>query len=439
MAVTASRLGNSPITWDWTHFSSDTSAPPVKNWESAWAQLKARFEKNEVGFFEAPINKQISQLDESVALAQSINASRKFSDCLFLGIGGSSLGPLSMLSALQDKRPASHPIRFHFAENPDPMDWNATLQKLNPETTFVCAVTKSGTTFETLSQLLIALEWLGKPRWKSHVVCITDPQKGDLLQFAKKNDVPTLFIAPPVGGRFSIFTPVGLFPLALAGLSTEEFMKGAATIRDYADKTPAEKNPFFIIGQKLVDQFESRPIHVCMPYSTRLRMVGDWFVQLWGESLGKDGKGFTPLAALGAIDQHSILQLLRDGPDDKVTWFVTVDKMGQTAKIPSSVDGIHSHEYPAFARLQGHTLESLLKIEYQATSLVLAKRKRPHMSIQLDSLDEKSMGALYFAFSVLTAFTGTLWGVDPFDQPGVEEGKVYTRESLDRIKQQGHS
>jgi glucose-6-phosphate isomerase len=167
-----------------------------------------------------------------------------------------------------------------------------------------------------------------------------------------------------------------------------------------------------------------------MPYSTRLKQIGAWFVQLWGESLGKDGKGFTPLAAVGATDQHSILQLLRDGPDDKVTHFISVDRVGDEVRIPTPALASDGAKYPSFKLLQGHSLHELLNTEYRATALVLTKQNKPNLSWQLDQIDERSMGALMFAFSVLTAFTGTLWGMDPFDQPGVEEAKIYIRESL---------
>jgi glucose-6-phosphate isomerase len=293
-------------------------------------------------------------------------------------------------------------------------------------------VTKSGTTFETMAQSLLALEWLGPTLWKSNVVVITDPEKGDLGAFARTQGLRTLSIAPSIGGRFSIFTPVGFFPMALAGLNAEEFLAGARSVRDFVEKSTAdlphfEKNPLFRLADEFIRHYPARPIHVCMPYSNRLKQLGAWFVQLWGESLGKDGKGFTPLAAVGATDQHSVLQLLRDGPDDKITLFLKIDDLGDEVKIPSPPG---TTALAAFRLLQGHSLQELLTVEYRATAQVLAKRGRPNLTVSLDRLDEKSMGALYFMFSVLTAFTGTLWGVNPFDQPGVEEGKVYTRDAL---------
>ena len=427
MGVTAARLGTAPITVDWANVVRKFS-PDSEVLNETWAQLKLRLQPQEIGFFDCPIQLELSQINEAQSLADEILRKNQFTDCLFLGIGGSALGPISLLSSLQEKQ--TSPIRFHFMENPDPVDWKSTVNKLKPQSTLVCSVTKSGTTFETMAQTLLALEWLGKERWKSHMVIITDPSRGDLRAFANQEQIPTLSIAPSVGGRFSIFTPVGLFPAALAGLSTQAFLAGAKQVRDYTERTPAEKNPLFILASELLGHYPKRSIHVCMPYSTRLKLFGTWFAKLWGESLGKDGKGFTPLAAVGATDQHSILQLLRDGPDDKITFFITADQVDDEVKIPKGPTTADRKVYPAFRILEGHTLQELLMIEQRAISLVLTKQSRPHVTLRVDRLDERSLGALYFSFSLLTAFTGTLWGINPFDQPGVEEGKVYIKQAL---------
>jgi glucose-6-phosphate isomerase len=431
MSITASRLGSSPITLDWSNLVAVPGAGrpgPVDAFalQEAWGKLRGRFSTGEIGFYDTPVNAELSRLEPTRQLAQSILERGTVTDCLFLGIGGSSLGPLSLLSALEDKK--SSGIRFHFLENPDPYDWKGTLAKLRPESTLVCAVTKSGTTFETMAQLLLALEWLGPTRLKTNLVAITDPAKGDLRAFAQHHGIQTLPIAPSIGGRFSVFTPVGLFAAALAGLSLDEFLKGAKQVRDYVEKTAVEKNPLFILAYELLRHGPKRPIHVMMPYSTRLKTVASWFVQLWGESLGKDGKGFTPLAALGAVDQHSILQLLRDGPDDKVTFFIGIDEVTDPVKIKPQ--RALTMQLDAFRILENHTLQDLLRYEMQAIATVLTKRNRPNFVWQLDRLDERAMGALFFALATLTSITGTLMGVNPFDQPGVEEGKVYIRQSL---------
>lgn len=436
--ATAARIGASPLRIDWTGVASLPAqsgevATPSRNVSEAWEYLRGQFARDEVGFYYSATRDDLSQQVASVKLARECLASNRFTDVLFLGIGGSALGPICLLSALEHRR--SNSLRFHFAENPDPIDWTLTLSKLKPESTLVCAVTKSGGTFETLSQLLISLDWLGQARWKEHVIAITDPSKGDLRRFATDQGLRTLAIAPSIGGRFSIFSPVGLFASELAGLNTSEFMKGAIQVHEHCERSAPEKSPIGQLASELIRHAISHPVHVCMPYSTRLRMVGDWWVQLWGESLGKDGKGFTPIAAVGATDQHSILQLLRDGPNDKITWFMTVGEVSDPVRIPKAPLSPTRGTYDAFELLQGHSLQELLMTEYQATSLVMSRANRPQITLQLDALDERGMGALLYAFSVLTALTGTMWGINPFDQPGVEEGKIYTRDSLIRARE----
>jgi glucose-6-phosphate isomerase len=428
MKVTALRIGHSAMTLDWSNLgvAPQESDKHAKEFESAWTKLKARFQKGEVGFYDTPTNEDLSQMKASEDLAKKLLSKGIFTDCLFLGIGGSSLGPLSLLNALKHK--CNTGMHFHFIENCDALEWKYTISRLKPETTLVCVVTKSGNTFETLSQFLIALNWIGEQRFKTHVVAITDPEQGDLRAWIKHEGIMSLPIAPSLGGRFSIFSPVGLLPAALCGLSVSDFMAGAGHVREYIEKTPFNKNPLFMLGQHFIENFEKHPIHVCMPYSTLLKFFGAWMVQLWAESLGKDGKGFTPLAAVGASDQHSILQLLKDGPDDKITFFVSIDELGEKVNIPMLPSKHHS--LPAFKILEGHDLHELLSIECQATSMVLTRNGRPNFMIKLDRLDEKSLGALYYFFACLTAITGTLWNVNPFNQPGVEEGKVYIRDAL---------
>lgn len=434
MSITATRIGKSGIVFDWNALPR-LSKKEDQNLEATWKKCSARFQSNEVAFYNAPIDNKVSQLEESIALAEKIKHSGRFTDALFLGIGGSSLGPISLLSAFKHK-PSS--INIHFIENPDPEDWIHQLKKLNPETTLVVPIAKSGTTFETLAQFLLALEWLTESRFKSHVIAITDPVKGDLRKFANTLGCETLPIHPGVGGRFSLFTPVGFFAGALANLNMKSFMEGALKVREFceksAEKNEFHKNPLFALAPEFIALYPQRKIHTILPYSTELKSFGAWFVQLWAESLGKDGKGFTPIPALGAVDQHSILQLLRDGPDDKITFFFQISETEKDVPIPSlkkiSTGALSSLDLPAFQILSGSTLHSLLRIEKEAISKVLSNNSRPHLTLQLDQLNEECLGSLYFALCVLTAFTGTHWKMDPFDQPGVEEGKIYIRERL---------
>ncbi|MCM0605452.1 MAG: hypothetical protein KA715_05130 [Xanthomonadaceae bacterium] len=422
MSLQASKIGSSALSVDWSGLQVMTIDSSSIN--TAWTKAKARITKKDSDFYSAPIDYNLSQINESINLAEKILESKKFTDCLFLGIGGSALGPITLLSSLEHLR--TNEMGFHFVENPDAIDWNLKLKKLNPETTLVVVVTKSGTTYETIAQFLIALQWLKPERVKSNMIAITDPSKGDLKTWATKNQIPTLHIAPTIGGRFSIFTPVGLFAAKLAGLDPEKFLHGASQIREYCENTESDKNVIFTTFERIFTLSERQPIHVLMPYSTRLKLMGSWWVQLWGESLGKDSKGYTPVAGVGATDQHSLLQLLRDGPNDKITGFVNIHQVDDPAMIPSTSQG----PYSSFEQLRGHSLHKLLNVEHQAIARVLSRRPRPNWTLTIEKLDESAMGAALFFFCVGTAYIAERLGVNPYDQPGVEEGKLYIRELL---------
>lgn len=436
MAVTASRFGSAPLLLDWSGIPTEISPARREELDSLWRKTLSGLHENLSGFYNAVTDPLLSQIGPSRDLAQSFLDSGTVKDCIFIGIGGSSLGPLFLIDALKHR--ATTPVRFHFFENPDPIDWSHRIARLDPAQTLVCVVTKSGTTYETLSIFMLAYDWLlrslGKTGAAQRCVAITDPEKGELLEFARKENIATLSIAPSVGGRFSIFTPVGLFAGALAGLDMQALLQGARKVRDYCEKASIEKNNFMIWAEALFSRAATHRTHVMMPYSTPLRLLADWWVQLWAESLGKDGKGFTAVPALGAIDQHSMLQLLRDGPNDKVIWFLNISDLGPKVKIPSI-----GFKVKTFDLLEGQELGDLLNTEFRAIQKVMSNQKRPHLQLQIDALHEESLGSLFFTFSVLTAYMGALLGVNPFDQPGVEEGKIYIRERLLQNKEESRT
>ncbi len=405
----------------------------LSNFAQQHAALSKRFDNLEVAFFNAvtpgAAGLEISAHDLCRKMAEELgllgDTSEKFTDVVFIGIGGSSLGPLSVIAGLQHRTHARP--RVHFIENPDPFVWSPLERTLNPEKTLVVAIAKSGTTFETLALFKLALQWLTPKRFRSHTVVLTDPTKGDLRAFANEMKLRSLPIHPGIGGRFSIFSPVGLFPMLCAGLDTELFVQGAARVRQFCLENPGETNVIHQLATELVQSMQSHPNHVFMPYSTPLKQFGSWFVQMWGESLGKAGKGFTPLAALGAVDQHSLLQLLKEGPNDKITWFTSLTQSDNRVVIPAILE---AEGFEAFRRLTHHSLDELMSIEMSATQRSLASSQRPYVEFALQSLTEESLGAFYFTLSYLTAIVGSLMEINPFDQPGVEEGKIYIRESL---------
>jgi glucose-6-phosphate isomerase len=427
MLPTALQLGKAPITLDWSGLQLYSNIDHSE-WEATRGKLHQLFDSAKVGFFDAPIQEELSQISACIQLMEQLNT-KKFTDCILIGIGGSALGPYFLYKSLfyiENKG-----INLHFLDNPDPQLWHNTIQALRPQTTLVCAMSKSGKTFETVTLALLALKWIGEERLKTHWVSITDPESGDLRAFSQYYQTHTLSIHPSIGGRFSIFSPVGLFPLLLLGHNPKHFLEGAGLVRDYILKTPVSRNPFYLLAYYFITQFKQKPLHVCLPYCSSLKTFADWFVQLWAESLGKATKGFTPISGCGAIDQHSTLQLFMDGPNDKIFTFITIQKWINDSITPRMSDILQKPpELKMFQMLEKVSLSQLLNIEFQATATALTKLAKPNWRVQIDTLDEKNLGALSFFYAYLTAVTGCMWDINPFDQPGVESTKELIQAAL---------
>ncbi len=377
------------------------------------------------------------------AVADRVRAG--FGNFVVVGIGGSSLGPKAAQQALRhphynllsaEKRGGP---RLFFLENVDPSSVTALLDMLDPATTCVNVVTKSGGTAETLANYMVARQWLEDAGCDPahHLIATTDPEKGDLRALADAEKWPSLPVPPLVGGRFSQLTPVGLLPAAVCGVDIDELLAGAADMAARCAEFDLENNPAYRLAvlHYLADTQKGKPINVLMPYADSLSLLADWFVQLWAESLGKavdlDGKpahtGQTPLPAVGAIDQHSQLQLFVEGPNDKMTAFMRVARFADEGAIPA----IHA-DRSAMGYLGGATLAELLNAEQAATEMVLTERSRPNYRIDLPEVRPFTFGQLLYLFEVMTAFAGGLYHIDPFDQPGVEHGKVLTYGAMGR-------
>jgi glucose-6-phosphate isomerase len=272
---------------------------------------------------------------------------------------------------------------------------------------------------------------LGSKRVAEHLVAVTDAQNGRLRNVADKEKLTDFIIPENVGGRFSIFTPVGLLPAALMGIDIRELLAGAAVMEKRCREEDLTANPAYTAGALLflADRTKEKRIDVMMSYSDVLYDVADWFRQLWAESLGKkaslSGKeiftGLTPVKALGVTDQHSQTQLYMEGPFDKVLIFLAVEKFSASVKIPAVYPELSDLHY-----LGGHTLEELFNAERLATEYALLKAQRPSMTIMLPEINPFTIGQLLFMLEVETAFTGGLYNINPFDQPGVELGKKFT-------------
>lgn len=357
-------------------------------------------------------------------------------DLVVLGIGGSSLGALAVTSALQHplrlQQQTGEGLRVHFVDNVDSDQIQGLLSVLKPATTVVNVISKSGTTAETMAAYLLLRHWLEDELgtdYAQHVIATTDPESGILRPLAQERGYRILDVPPSVGGRFSVFSAVGLLPIALAGIDADQLLVGAARANE-AVRRPFAENPSARAALvQYLNYRRGRNISVLMPYSSRLKHLTDWFVQLWAESLGKAvdrrgsrvNEGSTPLGALGATDQHSQVQLFNEGPDNKLIAFVRIGEPDQELLIPRAEPAINELDY-----LAGKSFSQLLLAEQAATAHALAKHGRPNYTIRLPRLDADTLGELLQFLMWQTALMGELTNIDTYNQPGVELGKVYT-------------
>ena len=364
----------------------------------------------------------------------------RFDNILVLGIGGSALGGMAVCEALlkpywnllSDEQRNNMPKIF-FLDNIDPDQMNGLLNVLDLKKTLVNVITKSGSTAETMSQFMILKnrleEELGDD-YRKHIVATTDQTTGILRQISNEEGYKTFVIPDDLGGRFSVFSAVGLLPFALVGIDIEELMQGVKDMDLALKNTDIRHN---IAAQNalihyLMDTQKGKNLAVMMPYSSRLKYVSDWFVQIWAESLGKnknlDGEpvcvGPTPIKAVGATDQHSQIQLYNEGPNNKLITFIRVKEFDSSIEIPKIF------EYTGIGYLGGKTINELLNAEADATRVTLVDYQRPNVTITLDNISPYNIGQLLYMLEVQTAITGALYHINAFDQPGVEQAKNYT-------------
>ncbi len=390
------------------------------------AKLPADFEKTlksyqetlnnpEIGFFHLPQNKEL--LSETKNVYEKFKHKKYF---IHVGIGGSALGPDMLLKALG----SSKGVEFIFLNNIDPDDLQRQLAKVKIKESLIYIVSKSGTTAETVAAMSILANELGKvgvkeDQYKDYFVFCTDPIKGDLRKIGAAWNIQTLSVPSNVGGRFSVLTPVGFLPMLFAGIDPDKVLKGAAALQNNLS-TKAEGENFFKLGSWL-NELHDQGIKqtVMMPYSSLLKEYSAWFVQLWGESLGKDGKGMTPIPAYGATDQHSQMQLFMEGPADKTLFLVEVEKFQHDFDLKNTIAG------ESFKMLSPFSLGTLMKAEFEGTLAALTENKRHVVHFKIPVVNEESLGQLILFSECLTVLMGQLLKVDPFNQPGVEAGKKY--------------
>ena len=363
---------------------------------------------------------------------------RDATDIVFLGTGGSSLGGQTLAQLADYAVPGlgrfAEP-RVHFLDNLDPLTFGGLLERLPLETSRFVAISKSGGTGETLMQtiaVLSALDRAGLRRRAGELFLgLSEPRKPNgrnaLRDLLEPEGVRFLEHHTGIGGRYSVLTNVGLLPAAVLGLDIAAIRQGAedaySPIR--AGASPSDAPAALGAALATAAAMEGKAVGVLMGYADRLERFTRWWVQLWAESLGKDGKGSQPVAAIGPVDQHSQLQLYLAGPNDKLFTIVTTGVAGQGPAI--NPDLAERAGEPGFA---GKTIGDLVAAQGRATADTLARNGRPTRRIHIETLDERAMGELVMHFMLETILTGYALGVDPFYQPAVEEGKVLAKRYL---------
>jgi glucose-6-phosphate isomerase len=377
--------------------------------------------------------------DEIVGFANEVQS--QYEDFILVGIGGSSLGAIATIQALahpyrnalpSDKRNGP---RVFILDNPDPEKIAATLDTVNLKRTIVNVVTKSGQTAETMANFLVVrdalIQELGEEEARKHIVATTDPATGLLRQLVDQEGYRAFPVPVGVDGRQTVLSAVGMIPAAVAGIDIHGLLAGAAAMRDRCQVGRVRENPAYLLAALawLADTRHGKPMLVTMPYADALFGIADWFRQLWAESLGKklslDNEvvyaGQTPIKALGAIDQHSQIQLYTEGPNDKLHQLVAVGQYRDSIAIPDPPANI-----PDLAYLAGGELGDLLDKERQATAWALAAAQRPNLTITTPVIDAFAVGEFFYLLELQTVMAGALYHVNPFGQPGVEAGKNAT-------------
>lgn len=345
----------------------------------------------------------------------------KFSTMVVCGMGGSSLGAKTIDSFARAFNEAEH--RLVFLDNVDPTLVKQTLENLDWKNSVFCFVSKSGTTLETIVFLNLVLEELKKRNLPigEHVIFVGDRGK-NFEKIADTLGCEFFEIPTEVDGRFSVLTSTGLVPSFFADFDIDELWEGAMEIL----KTQNEENEAIKLAKYKMDHYINggRNISVMFTYGNYLFPFAFWYGQLWAESLGKNGKGQTPLKALGTVDQHSLVQLFREGPDDKVYQFVKAREIKWDTELPE--------ETLILGYIANKKVSDIFRALYEGTKEALIQTGRPVISIELDRYSAYNLGYLFMLYMLATVAAAQILDINPFGQPGVELGKKIAKEKLQK-------
>jgi glucose-6-phosphate isomerase len=421
-----------------------------KNISRAHKVIAKEKKSGDYGFY--TIHKDRAMWDDVEKTAKTL-LKNEYENLVILGIGGSALGITTLLTALkpqyynlQSREERKGFPRVFVMDNVDPDTFSEMMELCDPKKTLYNVISKSGTTAETVAQLFVVLEQIqksvGKSNISKHVVFTTGPVTDrksltPMQDVCSKHSCKSFEIPLNIGGRFSVFSPVGLFPAALLGLDLKAMAAGCRAMERRCNSTDLKNNPAYLnagVHHYLMIE-RGRSISVMMPYSNKLRDLADWYRQLWAESLGKqenrDGTnsnlyaGQTPVNALGVTDQHSQLQLYLEGPHDKVV--TILEETGFNSQLP--IKGIPA-SLKSLKYMRNRSMGQLMHAERKATIDALQASGRPVVKIKVPVVNESTLAQLFYLFEVQTAITGALLDINPFDQPAVEQIKIFTREYL---------
>jgi glucose-6-phosphate isomerase len=389
--------------------------------DAALAAVAEEHGSGRIGYYNLPEG-SLPLIEAAEAFAAENPLMAAVTDIAVIGIGGSSLGIKAVDALMQGKKTPARTL--HYFENSDPINISKTMAKLAKETTLFIIISKSGSTIETTSifKTLIShfdLQLDGADNGR--VIAITDAGSS-LSQFADHYGIAQYNIPDNVGGRFSVLSAVGIIPLTLAGYDTKALLEGAGGFRDRF--FAGEENHLLEKACFYYECSAQQSINVLFSYANELEDLTKWYVQLWGESLGKIDVekrrvGMTPIGIIGSIDQHSFLQLLIEGPQDKTVTFIKIDDFENDLTIPEvTLPHIEKTDF-----INGNSFQTLINAQCDATKESLIQSGVPTDMITLSSISEENIGAMMLYYELLTSLVGAMLKVNTYDQPGVELGK----------------
>ena len=391
----------------------------IKSNETIFESIKE--EVKTIGYYNLPLQNTTKIKEYSKTITKK--------DIAIIGIGGSTLGTIAIYDFL--KKTNDYSKTLHFFESTDPMDIKSRLNRLTLEDTHFVVISKSGTTIETISifKYLSSLITINKSN-----CTIVSEDDSKLTDYANKNNIKTFAISKNIGGRFSVFSAVGLLPLSMISVDIDVLLAGAKEVRDSFFSKGEHYEPTIQKARFLVENKNRFNINVLFSYSSSLEGFNKWYIQLWGESLGKINinntkQSHTPIGLIGPVDQHSFLQLIVEGKRDKTVTFIKINDFDDDTIIPSNtLNGFEALDY-----INNLSFSKLIEAQANATIQAIQDLKDvPCDVITIDKVDEYNIAKLMYNYQLLTSCIGKFVQIDTYNQPGVEDGKIILKNQLQK-------